>query len=376
MIIKDILNTDYAYYGRQSMILPRVASFNGTNDYIDTGIDLTDAQQVDITMICYRGSAGIYTVAMQYDATSRRVGLYWNTSNDIYVMACNGSPGSNAYVNNVTDTGWFTLRMVYDGTQATNATKLKLYVNGILQTLIFNVDIPASLGLMNLRDFNIGWQNLEYMDGLVSYVSVSKNGGTPYEYYPIGMGDYEYDVSGQNQHGTWSGTGGRYTYDELTSTRLIKEGYSLWQKDANPNIHVPLNNDGGALSLTPGVNIGAGYSKSEDIQGNATYYNFADALFDFDPDGTINSKLDVFDKSNATIHIATGSMDFYNASYPYGWLGSELRSYSKYNSYFNVLYQDRLFTKVEDGLLKDIFNLHTKLTGNDLTKAKLYCGII
>jgi len=378
MILKEILNTDYAQYGRQSMVMPRIASFNGTDDYIDTGLDLTGATSVDLTMVCYRGSVGISTASMQAKNSSNTFGILWHTTNHIYVMAKNGATTHYGYINNQTQTGWFTLRAVYDGGGAGDADRLKLYKNGVLQTLSFGGTIPASLGTYDTRKFRIGYGYYTsdgFMTGLISYLSISINGGTSYEYYPIGMGDYDYDVSGQNQHGIWAGTGDRYAYNQEAQTRMIKEGYSLWQKTGSDDIHVPFNNAGSVLSLTPGVNIPAGYSKTEDILGNDTYYNFANALFDFDPDNTDNNKLDVFDKSNSTIHIATGSMEYYDASIPHGWLGRELYDYTLYNNYFNAAFQDRLFTKVEDYLLKDILNCKAKQTGIALTRAKTYCGI-
>ena len=106
--------------------------------------------------------------------------------------------------------------------------------------------------------------------------------------------------------------------------------------------------------------------------------NEAPSVLDFNPSGAsmlLGNKLDIFDKSNSTIHINTAGMDYFNGNNPFEWRIDELFSYSKYNSYFNTDYINRLFTKVENGLLKEILNCKSKQTGGALVKAKIYCGI-
>ena len=46
---------------------------------------------------------------------------------------------------NLTTSSWKNVQLVYDGTQATNASKLKLYLNGIQKTLTFTGTLPATL---------------------------------------------------------------------------------------------------------------------------------------------------------------------------------------------------------------------------------------
>jgi hypothetical protein len=40
---------------------------------------------------------------------------------------------------------WYHVALVYDGTQATNADRAKIYVNGVAQSLTFLGTIPAAL---------------------------------------------------------------------------------------------------------------------------------------------------------------------------------------------------------------------------------------
>jgi len=133
MILKDSINTGYTSRGLYSNILPRVASLNASDDYINTGIDLSGSAQVDITMTYYRASARTIGGSAQGQNANYRFGIVWNSDNKIYALACAGSSGSTAVTAAITSTGWFTLRLVYDGTQGTNATKLKVYLNGVQQ---------------------------------------------------------------------------------------------------------------------------------------------------------------------------------------------------------------------------------------------------
>jgi len=46
---------------------------------------------------------------------------------------------------NLTTSSWKNVQLVYDGTQATNALKLKLYLNGVQKTLTFSGTLPITL---------------------------------------------------------------------------------------------------------------------------------------------------------------------------------------------------------------------------------------
>ncbi|MCK5018284.1 MAG: hypothetical protein KAS32_14600, partial [Candidatus Peribacteraceae bacterium] len=220
---KGITDNDFAekINNLPAKILPRVASFVAGNlDEVDTGIDLSNATDVDMTMICYRGASGIITACEAIGTSTSRCGILWFTDNMIYCITMNGSSSQNGSIlyNN---TGWFTLRMVYNGGGLADADKLKLYINGNLQTLSYAATIPSSLGVI-ANTFTIGHALNGYTAGLISYVSVSKDGATASQYYPTGQGDYEYDVSGNNNHGTWSGTGSRYDFD-LNGSRYAND---------------------------------------------------------------------------------------------------------------------------------------------------------
>lgn len=89
-------------------------------------------------------------------ANSRLVHKYSDGSNDIsvapyagdfYVEIGNGSNSYaywNDYATDIASDTWFHWAAVYDGTQASNSDKLKLYINGVAKTLTFSGTIPST----------------------------------------------------------------------------------------------------------------------------------------------------------------------------------------------------------------------------------------
>ena len=102
---------------------------------------------------------------------------------------------------------------------------------------------------------------------------------------------FEYDLSSLENHLTVSGSGSHFDYDAEGSTYPNTQGYSLWQKAANPDIQVPFDIDGNPLSLTAGVDIPTGYAHDRDVLKGGSKWNMADALVDFDPNSDGVNKL-------------------------------------------------------------------------------------
>jgi len=180
--------------------LNAVGTFNGVDDYIDTNLDFSGATSFDMSVRLYRPITGISMSVLQGDVATARVGFEWFNDNTMYVFVSNGE-NSYGYINN-TSTGWFDIRMVYNGSGATDEDKLKLYINDVLQILTYAaVDIPSSLGTISNK-FLIGNDRpaATYTTGKISKVSLSKNGTTILDNYITG-------IDSEDTFGTWSGTG-------------------------------------------------------------------------------------------------------------------------------------------------------------------------
>jgi len=134
--------------------------FDGVDDYVNCG------------QISALSSASSFTLSGWFNQTTidqKRVmfGTYLSSSNLIacytwndgkmYIDLRNGSTtyGEFDYSTVVTAGDWFHLAMVFDGSGGDNASKLKLYINGSLQTLSYNGTLPTSTNATQ-GDFIIG----------------------------------------------------------------------------------------------------------------------------------------------------------------------------------------------------------------------------
>jgi len=77
-----------------------------------------------------------------------------STLNDIAVALCNGG-SSLGYTQShiLSDNLWHQVAIVYDGTKSTNATRLKIYIDGVEETLAFTGTIPATIADLS----SVGW---------------------------------------------------------------------------------------------------------------------------------------------------------------------------------------------------------------------------
>jgi hypothetical protein len=91
----------------------------------------------------YRNAAGTAQIVGPNKNAIHRIGFYSYTDNNLYFFIMNGSqpfgrtPAPAA-------AAWAHICMVFDGTQASNATRLLGYVQGAQRTLTFSGTIPSS----------------------------------------------------------------------------------------------------------------------------------------------------------------------------------------------------------------------------------------
>lgn len=218
----------------------------------------------------------------------------------------------------------------------------------IFESRIFHTDIVTSL--RDIMDGNL-------IGNEIFYTVVS------------GKGLYSYDVIGVLN---LTNTNVSKVYSKESSIYPIKLGWSLFQKDELFE-YVPYGANTTAIEA-------AGYELIQQFIGGIPKYNMWDALVCFDPTGSLDDKLAVFDKSNATIHIATGEMDYYDSSNVYDWTVDEVSNSTIYLGYFNAEYNKRLLVKVTKNgsriiSIDEIFNFAVELSTVDYNKALIYCEI-
>jgi len=218
----------------------------------------------------------------------------------------------------------------------------------------------------------------DYGTGSVSWVKVDDgvNG-----YWICDNNKYIYDVSGNGYHMTFAGTGARIVGDTSVANYKLTNGFTTYGKQNSISIQVPRLVSGTKI-ISP--TLPAGYTEIQDVAGVPTGDNGCDYIIDFDPLNSADARLDVFDKSNATIHVATASMSYYNSSEIYQWLLTELYDPRIYFPYFNVGYRGRIFSKITSKLVSGLYypigyseqlNCILDQTLADEWKAFDYCGL-
>lgn len=87
-------------------------------------------------------SASLQNVAFN-ESSSHRTGFSHFSDNGIYFFIANGSNTFGA-ISSITSNGWHHFLMTFDGSQSTNAAKLKGFYDGVQRTLTFTGSTPSS----------------------------------------------------------------------------------------------------------------------------------------------------------------------------------------------------------------------------------------
>ncbi|HUM46751.1 MAG TPA: T9SS type A sorting domain-containing protein [Chitinophagales bacterium] len=118
---------------------------DGSNDFLDFGTDPILAGQTQFTVemrIHFESNAGDFTLLGQRNADNNRTIVIQRWAGAFYVFISNGNYGTCAFVPCLASI--YHIAVVYDGTGVSNSARLKLYINGSLQTLEFNGTIDAA----------------------------------------------------------------------------------------------------------------------------------------------------------------------------------------------------------------------------------------
>ena len=406
--IDDAVFNEIQVPGLDAAILPRVVEYNGTTAYsivADNGaLDVNQAT----TDFCFGGfiTTGSDIISPQFCGGKLIAGVvngvygFELASGDIKLTVRSSSEWVSINAGAVTINTTYHLLTRID----LAGNKIYFYINNILKNVGGTSYTGTFANLASVYEFYLGAGNVNGGNGATNYAECSW--GDVRIYHKDVSGDitrlmageilggeifmapnndhtgFSYDITANVRHLTHFNT--TYNYNANGSLYPAQNGYSLWQKELSIDIQVPLDLTGGSISLTPGVDIPTGYTKTRDIVGDLFNWNMADALVDFDPTVSTNALLDTFDRSNATIHSleATASI-YYNASFPYLWHITEISDPHIYAEFFNVGYKGRIFARINlsiDGtfaivLYREELNYGTDKTGADEYKVMKYCNI-
>ncbi|NCC23366.1 MAG: DUF1566 domain-containing protein, partial [Alphaproteobacteria bacterium] len=133
--------------------------FDGTDDYINIGNlpAINGASQVTLAAWMKRTVPGDYLGVGKGTADDLHgLAITYQPGGIILLVFDNGTDGWADSVQQFNDTGWHHVAMIFDGTQTGDANRLKLYVDGVQETLSFSgASIPATT-TSNTTPFQIG----------------------------------------------------------------------------------------------------------------------------------------------------------------------------------------------------------------------------
>ena len=133
--------------GQRGMML----DFDGSNEFINCGTmpDVDGASAASWLMLINRDDQG---------ATGRDLFSKWTGGSVTFYNEMNAGVGQGSLIcgigasaygrinSGITKETWYVIQGVFDGTQASNATRLKMYIDGVAQALTFGNTIPTTLG--------------------------------------------------------------------------------------------------------------------------------------------------------------------------------------------------------------------------------------
>ncbi len=149
--------------------------FDGLNDYFDCGdlsnIGISNASAASVSMWFKKDGNGNY-ILFDFKEGSSRIALQSYLSNSLYIYINSVSYNVALTVDN---NEWHNVILVFDGTQASNSDKLKLYFNGSNITGgTYSGTVPTAVGAFTSSMIsNIGrTPSTAYFDGNIDEVAV------------------------------------------------------------------------------------------------------------------------------------------------------------------------------------------------------------
>jgi hypothetical protein len=164
----------------------KARDFNGTDDYIDLGAmnSVEGVSKLTFDAWIFREGGSSYEGILSKFGTANDsidfiLGGATSGVDDLFVRISTGAAQAYGYTtgNYITANNWHHVAMVFDGTQATNATRLKIYIDGNQQALTFSGTIPATTpaNATNLSIGKYGAATPLYFNGYIDEVRISND---------------------------------------------------------------------------------------------------------------------------------------------------------------------------------------------------------
>jgi len=139
-----------------------------------TGLVLS-ASQLAMSIWFRRSDANSFVSVGAYDSNDSRFGFDAFSDGNVYFEIANGGLTFGSIATN--DANWHHFEAIYDGNGATNADRLKVYLDGVGKSVSFTGTIPASIAIasaFNLCSFSMRTTTGD-IDDVRLYRSLSAN---------------------------------------------------------------------------------------------------------------------------------------------------------------------------------------------------------
>jgi len=243
---------------------------DGVDEYIDCGDinDMDGASKITIAGWAKRLESNDRITFEKSTGTNDRVGLNLDTDGVLYANVGTGSGGAWAYAS-LSGTDWNHIAMVYDGTQADNATRLNIYINGVKQSSSYGNTIPATTA-SSAGTFKIGRaiNNSNYSStGSVGSVNIFNKALSEIEVnaiYNLGRHGNLLDSYSDNLLGYWAMS----SLDAKTGLSDVGDG-TIYDRSGNSNHGTATNTESADLKSSPNAEPN-GYAKGDTNRSTTT----------------------------------------------------------------------------------------------------------
>ncbi len=146
---------------------PQCIELDGDDAHVNIG-DVAELNEASAFTICFWMAQDVLDVIdhifRKYIAASDRIHIYTHIEGNMYFVVANGAStyGSFDYSTIVSALNWHHVAMVFDGTQAADASRLVVYVDGNPITLAFTGPIPIATADLAGYDGYVGFSNVAF----------------------------------------------------------------------------------------------------------------------------------------------------------------------------------------------------------------------
>ena len=133
----------------------RALSFDGLNEYVLLPINLNALQKLSVSMWVKSGSSPSTYFSYSTSGQEKSDIILYATSTQISIQVNNGADGDGTVAYTPSALLWRHIVFVFDGTLTGAANRLKLFIDGMQQSLSFSYSPPATTGSPSSAQCNI-----------------------------------------------------------------------------------------------------------------------------------------------------------------------------------------------------------------------------